>query len=286
MATSARAKLAAPAPTAEPIEQARSSAMKMFDILDLFTIEEPVVSGQDVAERLGLTRPTAYRYLKTLCDVGLLLGLGRNDFCLGPRIVQLERLIDLTDPLVASGKAVMPSSLERTEWDAFLLCSLCRTTVICVHQETRANSQVRITRARGMPFPLFRGPASLTILANLKPHQAKSLYGRHATEIANAGLGKDWPAFRDKLRTIRSSGYALSINSFGTGLLGIAAPVHDAGGAVIGSVAGVARQEAYLPEKEADLAAGIVDCAARISLRIAAVAPDGTRAIARQTSRA
>ncbi|HVL20019.1 MAG TPA: hypothetical protein VM422_03380 [Amaricoccus sp.] len=42
--------------------------------------------------------------LKTPCEAGLLLRLGNSDFCLGPRIVQLDPQIQLSDPLIPAGR--------------------------------------------------------------------------------------------------------------------------------------------------------------------------------------
>lgn len=243
----------------------------MLAALDLFSIEEPILSAAEISERLGLPRATAYRYLKTLCEAGLLLRLGNSDFCLGPRIVQLDRQIQLSDPLIAAGRTAMRLCLAKFPWDALLLCSMARDMVLCIHQEVRANSEVMLRRARGMPFPLFRGPASLVILAQLPVSRMRELYIRAIEEhdVSATGLGADWDQVRRRLRDIKRQGYAISRNEFQTGLVGVSAPLFDQSGRVIGSVAAVMSQATSDAHTEEAMASSVVRCAREIEGRVA-----------------
>lgn len=247
----------------------------MLAALDLFSIEEPILSAAEISERLGLPRATAYRYLKTLCEAGLLLRLGNSDFCLGPRIVQLDRQIQLSDPLIAAGRTAMQLCLAKFPWDALLLCSMARDMVLCIHQEVRANSEVMLRRARGMPFPLFRGPASLVILAQLPVSRMRELYIRAIEEhdVSATGLGADWDQVRRRLRDIKRQGYAISRNEFQTGLLGISAPIMENANRVIGSVSAVSPQNSADEFAEARMIESIKECAADIEAKINRTAP-------------
>jgi len=244
-----------------------SSAAKVLGALDLFSVDEPVLSATEIAARLHLTRATSYRYLKILCDAGLLLSLGRSDFCLGPKIVQLDRQVQLSDPLVAAGRPIMEGALAETDWDAFLLCSLAGTTVLCVHHEVRRGSDIALQRTRGMPFPLFRGPASMVILANLGAAQIRNLYFQDPRG-ENANIIGNWDGFRKRLRAIKKSGYAISINEFQTGLVGIASPLFRPEGSVIGSIAAVAPEGLLAIKHEGELANTVKDAAARVSRQL------------------
>lgn len=244
----------------------RASSMKMLAALDLFSVERAVISTAELSAELGLPRATAYRYLKTLCESGLLLRLGNSDFCLGPRIVQLDRQIQLSDPMIAASRAPMQEALAEGGWDGMLLCSFVRDFVLCTHQEVRPNSEVRLKRARGMPFPMFRGPSSLIIVAYLPVESVRRLYLRalEGGDPSLAALGPDWEAVRKRLRAIRRQGFAVSHNEFQTGLTGISAPLFDPRGRIMGSIAGVLSQGAAAQRDEGEMAASIMACARRI----------------------
>jgi DNA-binding IclR family transcriptional regulator len=252
----------------------------MLGLLDLFTADTPVWRSDNIAQRLGYTRPTVYRYLKNLCDAGLLMGIGGSAFCLGPRIVQLERQIQLTDPLLAAGRVIFPKTLASSSWHLLLLCSFCQNSVLCIHQEARQSKlgrmlQSKLKRPRGVPLALFRGSASLAILAFLNSHLSRALYERHQTEIGEVGLGRDWSEFRRSIRTIQKFGYVTSVNSAGSGLAGLSAPIFDADGRVIGSVTGVMAGLPADQKKVSALAASIVACANRISKLTQSAVPRG-----------
>ena len=87
------------APDPAGIRPAMSSSLaRAFDVLDLFTLETPRLTSEEVSARLGYSRSMAYRYLKELCDAGLLVPQSGGPYGLGPRIIELERLVALTDP--------------------------------------------------------------------------------------------------------------------------------------------------------------------------------------------
>ena len=196
-------------------ESKHSSLGRAFHILSLFTLGTPVLRMEDIASSSGYTRSTAYRYLKELCDAGLLTRTVINgQYALGTRIVELERLLELTDPLYRAGKSVVGPM--RSPDSSLLVQSLNhRNQVLCIYKEGPdvlefQGDRVALTRSRGVPFPLFRGAASLVILAALSPHRIKQTYLSDARRIAEAGLGNSWPEFRERLSGVRRRGYAVS----------------------------------------------------------------------------
>ena len=194
---------------------AASSLGRAFQILNLFTMATPVIQIDDVVTGLGYTRSTAYRYLKELCEAGLLTPtVNAGQYSLGARIVELERLLVLTDPLYRAGKAVL-ASLGQDDSSLLLQSLSHRNQVLCIYKEgpdvlEHNGARVALTRSRGVPFPLFRGAASLVILACLSLHRIRQTYLSDAARIAEAGLGQSWEEFRARMAAIRRRGYAVS----------------------------------------------------------------------------
>ena len=201
-----------------------------------------MIRVEDVIERLSYTKSTAYRYLKTLCDVGLLAPAGGTFYSLGPRIVELDRLMHLTDPLLQAGQELMPTLATAMPNSIVLLSSLYRDRVLCLHKEGPEAIQaegrsIRIRRARGLPLPLFQGAASLIILALLPAHRVRGLYLSRQAEITEAGLGADWESFRSHLAALRREGHTITVGQFNPLLAAVAVPVIPGGeGEVRGSL--------------------------------------------------
>ncbi|PZQ48187.1 MAG: hypothetical protein DI556_15305 [Rhodovulum sulfidophilum] len=247
----------------------RASSTRMLAALDLFSVERPVISAMDIGAELSLPRATTYRHLKTLCEAGLLLRLGNSDFCLGPRIVQLDRQIQLSDPLIAASRAPMVECLRTQGWDGMLLCSFVRDFVLCTHQEVRPGSEIQLKRARGIPFPMFHGPASLIIAAHLPIGRVRELYIRALEEdgASARALGPDWDSARKRLRAIKQRGFVVSQNEFQTGMTGVSAPIFDSKHGIVGSVSAVLGP-AVTGQDEAKMGRGILDCARTITDRL------------------
>lgn len=237
---------------------AKSSIDRAFEILDLLDEHRPALSPEDVAEELNFTRSTTYRYLHTLCNAGLLMQVSRGRYCLGPRIVELERKIQASDPLLTCGKTVMPAFVNQVPGSVLILCGLWGDRVLCLHQENSTIGKTpdfALQRARGLPFPLTKGAASLAILASLTIQRLKSLYLRHNQEILEADLGRTWVEFRRKMRSIRKAGVVMTSGTFGSRLTAISAPIINEDGDVIGSLTRILKNNKT--QSEADLVRGM-----------------------------
>ena len=202
-----------------------------------------------------------------------------GQYGLGPRIIELERLVALTDPLYLAGRAVLKG--RSREDSAYLLQNLYEDKVLCIYKEgpdvlEHAGRRTVILRAR-QPFPLFQGSGSLALLAFLPHHRIRQTYLRSAQAIAAAGLGEDWAAFRRALAAIRKAGYAISHEQIAPGLGGVAVPILlPDDGALVGSLAWSFPIERMAPDAEIRWARELARVAAEIAREY--VAQAGRRA--------
>jgi len=225
----------------QPAAQPVGALTRLLQVLDLFTLAQPVVCLEQIVDAFKVSQSTAYRYLRELSDAGLIASRGRGRYCVGRRIVELERLLQLSDPLLLAGKTVM-DSLERHSGNrAFLLCAPYQDRVLCIYKAGAEDivihqQPIRILRDRGTSFPLFKGAGSQVILAHLAAHQIKSLYLAQASAIAAAGLGTAWKDFRKTLSTIRKRGFAETVGSMHPGMYSMAVPILGTNARVAGSI--------------------------------------------------
>jgi DNA-binding IclR family transcriptional regulator len=211
-----------------------NSLERMIGILDLFETETKRWTFDAMHRRLGYTRSTLYRYLKVLSDAELLTSLPEVGYMLGPRIIELDYGIRAHDPLILASRPVM-AELVREVPGIALLCRRYRNKVLCVHQE-RGDTAIQSTYERGRAQPLLRGAASRIILANLPPAQIARLYEAQPQEFAAAGLGRSLAQVRETLRRIREIGWDHTAGDVTPGASGVAAPIFDNGGNVLGSL--------------------------------------------------
>ncbi len=211
------------------------SLARMLSTLDLFTEDRSGLDVDEIASGLRCSKPTAYRYVKLLTNAGLLAPGPGTTYRLGTRIIQLDRQIRLTDPMLGRGEAVMQELSERFG-ENLLLCGYYGDQLICTAQVWTHHQGLLTSYTRGRPMPLLRGAAGKVILAHLPSARLRSLMLRDPRKIAEAGLGQTWMEFRDALRAIRRKGYAVTYGEIDATTAGIAAPIVGDGRQVLGSL--------------------------------------------------
>jgi DNA-binding IclR family transcriptional regulator len=227
-----------------------SSLGRMLSVLDAFSEDAPIWTVDKLAAALGYTRATAYRYVGGLCDAGLLTRVAQGAYALGPRIIELDRQIQRSDPLLTVAGPVMERLLHPNRGLVVLLCSLFRETVLCVNQAGHDRA-LALSYARGRPMPLFRGATSKVILACLPERRLTRLYYEHHAEIRKAGLGRTREEFLAALKLIRREGHSTTHAEVDPGVVGVAVPVFGGDGAVLGSLS-IVYAEKRAPKREPD----------------------------------
>ena len=140
-----------------------SSLGRLLSILDLYSETKPIWTLEDITLETGFARSTAYRYVKELCDSGLLMSIGKGAHVLGPRFIEFDRLIRNNDPLLIASQRIMPDLLGEFGEGVLLLSSLYKNKVLSIHQEPLV-TDFKISYTRGRPMPLFYGATSKIIL--------------------------------------------------------------------------------------------------------------------------
>lgn len=219
-------------------------------VLKLFTLETPEWTADQVATALRVSVSSAYRYLAILSEAGLLTTVKSGRYTLGPAIIQYDRQIQLTDPLLQIAKPVMIELLRFAPLGSVvLLCRLFRETVLCVHQVAEEDGPTRVSYERGRPMPLFRGATSKIILAHLQPRELRRLYATHSQAIAQTQLGDTWEEFRKNMTQIRKAGQLITHAEVDPERIGISVPILDDHRKILGSLSYVisAPEERVVP---------------------------------------
>jgi DNA-binding IclR family transcriptional regulator len=214
-----------------------SSGDRLLAALALFSVEQPQWTVEDAAKKLGVSQPTAYRYFKRLTGAGLITPVSGARYTLGPAIIQMDRQIQITDPMLRAARGVMHELIQRApDGSALLLCRLFHDRVMCVHQVFGRGPQEPVSYERGRLMPLFRGATSKIILAHLPARTLKPLLTQNAGELAGLGFGTSFEDFRAALAAMRRDGVAISRGEIDPGRVGVGVPLFDRDRTVLGSL--------------------------------------------------
>lgn len=243
-----------------------TSFAKGLSVLDFFREGRISAHRDDIVEMLGTSKATAYRYLGTLCDAGLLAPTTGGVYVLGPKIIELERLMRIGDPFLLAGSRVMHEVSARHKLN-MLLGSYYRDVIMCV-DIAWPDPSIPIGFERGKPMSLFRGAMAKVVLAHLSPYQLRSMALHHGDKIRAAGLGDNWADFRAHMSRIAREGFAITHGEMMTGAGGIAAPIFDGDRKVIGSIAFVISENQWDSTDFDQLRVQIQEAAERVTSTI------------------
>lgn len=237
---------------------------RILRILQLFD-RERVWMVEDIAREMSVSVSSAYRDIQELCRAGFLDPVTGAGYVLGPAFIQYDWRIRQSDPLIRVAAPQMRTLLDRTTQRATaVLCRRFRDCVISVHEEAGSAPHVQTTYERGVAMPLFVGASSKVILAHLDDRTLKRTYLNEEEKIRTGTGAGTWKEFRDQLREIRRSGFAMTISEVKAGRAGIAAPI-SAERQVIAGISLVLGEEEMTAETRRTFPAEVMAAARRIS---------------------
>lgn len=215
-------------------ERAGNSLERVLSVLQVFTEERLEWTPEELMEELGYSRPTLYRYLKTLKDAGLLVSMPNAGFTLGPKVVEMDYLMRKSDPVIIGGHAHLENLVSRYSCTA-LLVRWYGNRLLCVDSISSTKNPIS-SYPRGRPMPLGRGAISRSIIAFLPRRRLAPIVERSLDEFRAVGLGESVEDVMEALRRIRKAGCAVAFGEVTPGVVGIAAPIFDGGQSPVASI--------------------------------------------------
>jgi DNA-binding IclR family transcriptional regulator len=244
-----------------------SSLIRLLSLLDIFTPTTPVWPSDALIGHLECAPSTGYRYIKALHEAGFLTRVANVSYALGPRVLELDRINRVSDPIYVAGTPVIRRLARKTGCSA-LLCELFGDSVVCVQRQLNSEGLENLFD-RGQSRPLFAGASAKAILAWLPSHQLKNLFTKHYEAIEHAALGDSWESFRSNLRAIRELGYSQTISEFHAGIASIGAPLFNRQREVVGSLVLAASTEGLDARAFAALAPEVVAASQSVTQALA-----------------
>ncbi len=213
--------------TTEGASQGRNAtADRAIDVLLLFNEQQPVLTAEDISERLGMPRSTTYRYLQSLRSYGL---VEENDssggFRLGLTVFRLARAARQGVGLYEVSLPIMRQLVAQTG-ETVLLTRRIDAHVVCI-ERVESPHRLRLSYERGQMLPLHAGASAKVLLAYLTPTEIEAMLSNGPFPRYTEHTLTDPDALRTQLEIIRNRGYAISEGEVDEGVRGVAAPIFD-----------------------------------------------------------
>jgi DNA-binding IclR family transcriptional regulator len=224
----------------------------------------PRLGVTEIAERVGLAKPTVHGLLRTLVAQDLVAqDPDTGKYSLGPGVLQLGNAY-LDGSEVRARSLLWSESLAQRAAEAVWVATLSGSRVIVLHHVFRPDNTVQILEV-GAAIPWHACALGHAIVANLPAAgSARLLAGglpplTGKTKTTRAALGR-------ALGQVRRQGYAVEDQEATVGDAGIAAPIVNREGLVAGSIGVVGPAERLLaPQAREQLARAVTESARGVS---------------------
>ena len=254
------------------------SVARAVDILRALAGAQRGLGVTEVADRLGVAKPTAYALLKTL-EHGGLVGQDHvtNKYRLGPALLELGNAYLETHELRARSVVWADSLATRTN-EAVWVGVLSGDHVIVVHHAFRPEGAVQILEV-GAAMPWHTCALGKAIVAHVAPEDRERLLGGELPVLTGETI-TDAAVLAEQLGRVASVGYAVEAGEAAIGDAGIAAPVLDRDG-VVGAIGLVGPVERLLDGDRRDQhAVAVRETARMLSRELGAARPALRRFVA------
>lgn len=210
---------------------------KALHILDLFQQDAPYWTQADISRATGLTRSTASRLVRFLCEKGYLHEMEpRGRYSLGPAAIDLGRRATAQLDLRAVFQPVLEELARKTGETVLATATTpAGTAVACVGQVESTREGLRVFETIGAVFPLHAGAVSKAVLAFL-PQAEQERHIARGLEPKTPFTITDPDRLRTDLAQTRERGYSISHQETYVGVNGVGAPVFWGDGRPAGSV--------------------------------------------------
>ena len=258
-------------PVAGGYRDRNSTADRALDILMMFTEAQPVISGAELAGRLGVARSTAYRYLQSLVGNRFLEEAPGGGFRLGLRVLEIARIARRSFGLSEIALPVMTRLAEEVH-ETVLLTRRVGDLVVCVDRAEAGNRAVRISYERGTTLPINAGASALVLLAWSPVEESRRLFENSELRRFTPSTLFDVDALMARLDRIRADGYSITRAEVDHDVLGVAAPIRDEQARVVAAVSVAAVANRVDEHAEREMVDLVRAAAGEIGERLAAVA--------------
>jgi DNA-binding IclR family transcriptional regulator len=213
-----------------------ASLRKGIDVLFLFSEAEPALRLGEIADRLGLPKSSASRFVSTLREAGLLThDPETRRYQLGPRLLTLEpALVGAAQDLPALARPFLQELANRSRETAHL--TELRGRVGVITELVESPHVLRMAPRRGQTVPLHAGALARTILAFRPPEEVDRILAQRPLPRLAAGTLPTPSAVKRALAEVRRDGYAVTLEEMTAAACGIAAPLLGADGWAVGSL--------------------------------------------------
>lgn len=190
------------------------------------------ITVTELAQAVGMTRPTAFRLLLSLEQTGFVDRVD-NRYLLGWQMARLGRLADPYTGAVARIQPVLDEYAGRLN-ETLGFAMIRDESAYDLIAEASGSRYLSVShRYVGVSYPLHASATGKVMLAELRDDRIKELLPAKLDSYTPQTITSRDVLLRE-LQQVREQGYAILDNEIEEGLFAVACPVRDAAGVLVG----------------------------------------------------
>jgi DNA-binding IclR family transcriptional regulator len=213
------------------------SVARALDILSAFSSAHPRLALSELAEAVGLPRPSARRIAVTLIERGFLRQDQDGAYLLGVRLLELGSQVSESSAITHRAGAAA-DELARMTGETVLIAEVDwdSLSLLIIGRREPLQPPAAPTSPIGRRYPLTSGCIAKAVLSGLPPEGAATIVPRLRLTPRTAASIVDPVRLAADVAASRARGYAIQSGEFLVGMAGAAVPVHISG-RVVGALA-------------------------------------------------
>jgi len=210
---------------------------RVIDILELTAASRDGLVLKDLSLGVETPKSSLLPLLRTLSARGYLEQGRAGEYRLGPRALELAVRSPGCRDLVEAARPALGALMRRTGESAFLTTLATDAAAVVFIDVVETDQLIRYTVSVGQRSPLHATANGKAILAFLPDGERDEILRALPLKRYTDRTLTSVPALRAALDEIRATGVGLSLDEIVRGASGIAAPVYDREGRVVGACA-------------------------------------------------
>lgn len=218
---------------------------RAFAILRAFGRETPSLTLSQVAERTGLTRASARRFLLTLEALGY-VGSDERRFFLRPRVLDIGFAYLSSVPVFDIVESHMEAMVQQVQESSSASVLDGTDVIYTVRVPTKRIMSVQIDV--GTRLPAYATSMGRVLLAALEPPALQEYFRQARMQKLTPSTVSSERGLRQVLVKVRQQGWCMVDQELEVGVRSIAVPLHDASGRVFAAM-NISTNATRVPEK-------------------------------------
>lgn len=198
---------------------------RAFAIFEAFDPEHTMLTLQDIGKRIGLSKATTYRLVNCLLDLGYLVRLEDNRYCLSLKLTRLSGMVRSTIGIRDIVRPIM-LDLVKKSGETVTLNTIANNQRLCIEVFDTPAPLMSIVR-QGEQMTLLHGATGKILLAYVDKPELDRIY-----RDAPASQRPNRAVLEKQLAQYRKQGYAHTSSERVQGVTAISVPLRDMNGQV------------------------------------------------------